>query len=102
MFVIFKKLFLKYLLLNIQHFNDKISIVDTDSSYIYIGKIKTIENDYIIMEDVDVHDVKSGASTKEQYILTVKKIGVKPTRSRVYILKEKVVSISFLDDIIEY
>ncbi len=84
------------------NFDNNISIVDTDSAYIYIGKIKEIESDFIVMEDVDVHDVNSGASTKEQYILMVKKIGIKPNRKKVYILKEKVVSISFLDDIVEY
>ncbi|MFN7181387.1 MAG: hypothetical protein ACK4NF_01745 [Planctomycetota bacterium] len=88
--------------MDIENFKGKISIVDTDSSYIYIGKIEGIDKNYIIMENVDVHDVKNGVSTREQYILTVKKIGLRPNRNKVYILKEKVISISLLDDVVEY
>lgn len=88
--------------MNLEHFKGKVSIVDTDSSYIYIGYITGKESDYIIMSDVDVHDIKEGSSTKEQYIIMAKKIGVKPNRKKVYILKDKILSISLLEEVIEY
>lgn len=88
--------------MKIEYFKDKLSIVDTDSSYIYIGYIIGNEEEYVVMKDVDVHDIKAGSSTKEQYIITAKKIGTKPNRKKVYILKDKIISISLIEDIIEY
>jgi hypothetical protein len=87
---------------NLEIFKGKVSIIDTDSSYVYIGTVTGEDEDYIILENVDVHDVKDGASTKEQYILNVRKFNVQPNRKRVYILKEKVISISLLDTVILY
>ncbi len=88
--------------MNLENFIDKLSIIDTDSSYIYIGYIIGSDNEYIIMKDVDVHDIRTGSSTKEQYVITAKKIGIKPNRKKTYILKDKVISISLIEDVIEY
>ena len=43
---------------------------------IKIGDHSIIGAGSVVLEDVDVHDIKEGASTKEKYILEVKKYGI--------------------------
>jgi hypothetical protein len=80
----------------------KIVVVDTDSSYIYIGRAQREDEIFFILSDVDVHDRSEGQSTKEKYIMEAKKFGLKPSRRCVMVRKERIVSISLLEDVIEF
>lgn len=77
-------------------------IIDTNTSYIYLGKLLTCNDWFITLEDVDVHDQKEGSATKEQYINEVAKTGIKTNRKRVMIRKDQIISFSRLDDVIIY
>jgi hypothetical protein len=77
-------------------------VVDTDSRFVYLGRLDRVEAEFIVMKDVDVHDRRESPSTKEQYIMDTKKFGVKPNRKEVNIRKTQVVSLSRLDDILGF
>ena len=81
---------------------NKRAVIDTNTSYLYIGTLVKTDRDFVVLEDVDVHDIKEGASTKEKYILEVKKYGIKANRKKATILFDKIVSFSALDSVIEY
>jgi len=80
----------------------KVVVVDTDSRFVYLGRLDRVEVDFLVMKEVDVHDRRESPSTKEQYIMDTKKFGVKPNRKEVNIRKTLVVSVSTLDDILSY
>ncbi|MEK7449137.1 MAG: hypothetical protein AAB019_06605 [Planctomycetota bacterium] len=77
-------------------------VVDTNSFYIYIGKMTEATGHFIVLQDVDVYDPKETSSTREQYIMNAKKFGVKKNRKSVTVQTAFVVSISRLEDVIEY
>lgn len=77
-------------------------VVDTNTPLVYIGTLKRLTKDVLQMENTDVHDSRDGASTKETYIWNTRKHGIRPNRKSVLIKRESVVSISALDDVIEY
>jgi small nuclear ribonucleoprotein (snRNP)-like protein len=77
-------------------------VVDTNSSYIYIGKLVKADSSFITLEEVDVHDQKEGYSTKEKYVMEAKKFGIKKNRKSVFIRQDQIISVSRFDDIIEY
>jgi small nuclear ribonucleoprotein (snRNP)-like protein len=77
-------------------------IVDSDSQFVYIGTLKEVLDNFLLMENVDVHDRNEGPSTKEQYIMDVKNHGVNANRKEVSVRKSLVVSLSKLDDVITY
>jgi len=77
-------------------------VIDTNSPYIYLGKIVDCNNWFITLEDVDVHDQKEGRATKEQYINESAKTGIKINRKRVVICKDQIISFSRLDEVIVY
>jgi hypothetical protein len=80
----------------------KLVVVDTDSRFVYLGTLARVEVEFLVMKDVDVHDRRESPSTKEQYIMDMKKFGVKPNRKEASIRKTHVVSISKLDDILGF
>jgi hypothetical protein len=77
-------------------------IVDTSTPLFYLGELENVDEHFMTIKNCDVHDVNEGASTKEVYCIEAKKHGVKMNRLRVKVRKALVVSISLLDDIIEY
>jgi len=80
----------------------KVVVVDTDSRFVYLGRLHRVEIEFLVMQDVDVHDRRESPSTKEQYIMDMKRFGVKPNRKEVHVRKTQVVSVSTLDDILGF
>ncbi|MCM8818424.1 MAG: hypothetical protein NC915_02970 [Candidatus Omnitrophica bacterium] len=76
-------------------------VVDTSTSWIYIGKIIKEDESYIYLEEADAFDISETSLSKQEYLMMIKKDGVIPNRKKVKILKSKVVAITLLEDIIE-
>jgi small nuclear ribonucleoprotein (snRNP)-like protein len=85
-----------------QSFKGEKVIIDTNSSYIYMGTLKSSDDSFVTLSDVDVHDNRESASTKEQYINQTRKNGIHKNRNEVIIRKEQVISFSRMDDVIPY
>lgn len=77
-------------------------IVDTSSAFLYIGTLAEVNDHFVRLTDVDVHDRAETPTTKEQYLITVKRFGVKPNRKEVSIRKAVALSVSRLDDVVLY
>jgi small nuclear ribonucleoprotein (snRNP)-like protein len=81
---------------------DKTVVVDTNSNFLYIGKLEEVGDHFVILSDADVHDCRQSPSMNEKYILEAKKFGIRCNRKRVHIRLQEVISMSLLDDVIEY
>ncbi|MCE9583286.1 MAG: hypothetical protein K8T20_12420 [Planctomycetes bacterium] len=77
-------------------------VVDTTSSYVFIGRLKEVTTLAMTITDVDVHDRAESPSTKERYVMEAKKFGIKTNRKSVTVRLETVLCVSKLEDVIEY
>lgn len=77
-------------------------VIDTNSPYIYLGKLVEIDKWFITLENVDVHDQKEGHATKEKYIMEARKSGINKNRKSVVIRQDQIISFSKLNDVILY
>ena len=77
-------------------------VVDTDSSYIYVGTLESIGRDYFCLSNVDVHDTDDSKSTKEHYAHESRKLGSRFNRKMTYVRLDRVLSISLVDDVIVF
>ena len=77
-------------------------VIDTSSPIVYIGRLAAVEDTCLLLEDVDVHDINDTSTTKDIYILEARKFGVKKNRIRARLSLDQVVSLSKLDEVIEY
>jgi CO dehydrogenase nickel-insertion accessory protein CooC1 len=81
---------------------DKCVVVDTDSDYIYIGRLLGVTGQFITLGEADVHDRRESSSKNEKYILESKKYGIRSNRKEVNIRLERIVSYSLLEDVTDY
>lgn len=86
----------------IPSYREKNVVVDTHSNFLYIGKLEDMGDHFVILRDADVHDCRQSPSMNERYIMEAKKFGVRCNRKRVHIRLQEVVSMSLLEDVIEY
>ncbi len=77
-------------------------VLDTAGQYVYIGTLTSVDEHFFTLEDVDVHDRNESSTPKEIYIMDARKYGIKKNRSRAYVLAKHVVSMSKLEDVLEY
>jgi hypothetical protein len=77
-------------------------VVDTDSTYIYIGTLEKVGRDFLALSHVDVHETSDSKSTKEQYAHEARKLGSRSNRELTYVRMARVLSISRLDDVIQF
>lgn len=83
-------------------FVDNMVVVDTNSFFLYIGKIEKVDDEFVVLTDVDCHDSSQTQTTKEKYLNDIKKCGIKSNRKRIFVRKQFIISISKLEDIQEY
>jgi len=77
-------------------------VVDTDSDYLYIGKLLGVSGPFISLGDADVHNRRESSSSNEKYVLESKKYGIRSSRREVHIRLQRLVSFSLLEDAIDY
>ena len=77
-------------------------VLDTSAPIVYIGRLEAFDEHFFSLADVDVHDMTEGRTTKERYILEARKYGVKKNRHAALVRRDEVVSLSKLEDVIEY
>jgi len=87
---------------SLKEFMNKVVILDTSTSYFYVGSLAGVDDWYYILTDADVHDHSESISSKELYIMESKQFGVRKNRSKVLVKKSEIISISLLSDVIDY
>jgi small nuclear ribonucleoprotein (snRNP)-like protein len=83
-------------------FMEKEVVLDTRGALLYLGRLVKVLDHYYELADADVHDVVEGRTSKELYIMEARKHGLKKNRKSVFVRKAEIVSISRLEDVIEY
>lgn len=76
-------------------------VLDASGTYVYLGRFAGEDAGYLVLEQADVHDLRDTSTTRELYVLEARRLGVRANRSRVYVRREQVVSLSALEDVVE-
>ncbi|MDQ7781162.1 MAG: hypothetical protein RDV41_15820 [Planctomycetota bacterium] len=77
-------------------------VVDTCCNFIYLGKLVEVDEHFVVLQDVDVHDRTDGSSTNERYVMETRKEGIRKNRNRASVRMSLVVSVSLLEDVVTY
>lgn len=77
-------------------------VVDTTSHFVFIGKLLECTDHFLTLGDADVHDRRESPSMNEKYIIDARKYGIRRNRRRVHVRVKEVISLSLLEDVIEY
>lgn len=77
-------------------------VVDTDSSFVFLGRLESADAQFLILSGVDVHETTEASLSKERYVHESHGIGVRANRQRTWVRLARVVSISPLEDVISF
>jgi len=77
----------------------KTVVLDTQSSWVYVGTLKGEDERFFHLEQADAFDVSEVTLTKQEYLMKVKRDGLVVNRERTFVLKNIVTSITVLDDV---
>jgi len=75
-------------------------VVDVASPYVYLGKLTGFDHKYLVLEHADAHDLRDTKTTRENYVVDAKRVGIRPNRERVHVRIGEIVSLSALDDVL--
>lgn len=79
----------------------EIIVLDLSSPYVYIGILAEAQAEYLVLDEVDAHDLRDSPTTREKYILNCREHGVRPNRKRAWVNQREIVGFSRLDDVIK-
>jgi hypothetical protein len=77
-------------------------VLDTGAPLVFLGRLAAADTHFFRLTDVDVHDMAEGHTTKERYVLEARKYGVRKNRAEVLVRRAEVISLSRLEDVVEY
>lgn len=82
-------------------FLNRIVVIDAVSQYVFGGTLVGGDHRYLILAEADVHDLRDSKTTRDAYVVEMRRHGIRTNRHRVYVSRDQIVSLSLLDDIVE-
>lgn len=76
-------------------------VLDLRCPYVCLGKLIQADDQYLHLEDADLHDLRDSPTTRENYTVAAKHSGIKPNRKQVLIRLEEVIGIALYKHIID-
>jgi hypothetical protein len=76
-------------------------VVDLRSPYVCCGTLKRIDDTWLDLRDVDLHDLRDTETTRELYVAETRATGVKRNRKRLLLLRSEIVAIALLEDVVD-
>lgn len=75
-------------------------VLDTPGQIVYLGRLADLNETGFWLEDADVHDCTEGHAGKEYYVIESAHHGIHVNRRRVFVLRNSVMSVSNMDDVV--
>jgi small nuclear ribonucleoprotein (snRNP)-like protein len=75
-------------------------VIDLQSLYVCIGTLVRIDTHFVELKNADLHDLRDTETSREQYVEDSRVTGVKRNRRRVIVVRNDIVAVARLDDVI--
>lgn len=75
-------------------------VLDMSSPWVYVGRLVQWRADFLVLEEVDAHDLRDTKTTRERYVLECRRHGVQSNRSRAWVNLRDVVGVCLLQDVV--
>lgn len=76
-------------------------VVDLRGPFVCLGTLARVDPRFLELADADLHDLRDSPTTRENYVSAARVTGVKRNRKRVFVVREEVVAISSMEDVVE-
>lgn len=76
-------------------------VIDLRSSFVCLGTLLRVSEHFLELKNADLHDLRDTDTSRENYVAASKATGIKRNRKRVLVLRQDVVALTRLEDIVE-
>ena len=76
-------------------------VVDLRSQYVCLGTFKSFDDHFLELRNADLHDLRDTDTTRELYVAESHATGIKRNRKRVLLIRNEIVAIALLDDVVD-
>ncbi|TWT57974.1 hypothetical protein KOR42_13420 [Thalassoglobus neptunius] len=77
----------------------KTVVLDMSSPYVFIGTLQAADELFLVLVDVDVHDLRDSSTNRETYVHEARVHGLTPNRARTVVSRNQIVSMSLLGEV---
>jgi hypothetical protein len=78
----------------------QVVVVDLKSTYVCLGTLQRVDEQYLDLKNADLHDMRDSDSTRENYVAAAARSGVTANRKRVLLVRSDVIAIARLVDFV--
>lgn len=75
-------------------------VIDASAPYVFIGKLVSIDERYLVLEHADVHDLRDTKTSRDNYVADTRRLGIRANRERVLVKLDEAAGISRLDAVL--
>jgi hypothetical protein len=76
-------------------------VIDLRSPYVCVGTLAGLDELHLEVRDADLHDLRDTHTSRENYIVSAVRTGIKRNRRTVHLARREVVAIARLKDVVE-
>lgn len=85
----------------LQEFLNQKVVVDLRSTYVCLGTLTAIDENFLDVRNADFHDLRDTDTTRELYVAESVITGIKRNRKRVLVFRSDIVAVSRLEDVVD-
>jgi small nuclear ribonucleoprotein (snRNP)-like protein len=75
-------------------------VIDLRSHYVCLGVLHAADEQFLDLRKADLHDLRDTHTTRENYIAEAVRTGVKKNRRRVLLVRDEVIAIARIEDVV--
>jgi hypothetical protein len=76
-------------------------VIDLRSTFVCLGTLVRVDDLYLDLKNADVHDMRDTDTSRENYIAASKATGIKRNRKRALVVRNEMVAISRIEDVVD-
>jgi len=76
-------------------------VIDLKSPYVCLGTLEKVDEQFLDLRKADLHDLRDTQTTREIYVIASRDTGIKRNRKRVLVVRNEVVAIARLEDVVD-
>ena len=76
-------------------------VIDLRSEFVCLGTLHQVEEHFLELRNVDLHDLRDTDTTRENYVAACVATGIKRNRRRLLLVRAEIVAISRLEDVVD-
>lgn len=75
-------------------------VLDLSSPFVFVGRFVEERNGFLVLEEVDAHDLRDTSTTRDQYVRQLRLHGINVNRRSAWVRLTEIVAISLLNDVV--